>query len=107
MTGKQGFYDEDEAGPPTPEDDMWFHEHVRAAGYPKVKRDPKPMPGQMPLLTYTKDQPPVCGECDGVGWVLDQDHAPECWNTGNCERHGCPVQVQVACSVCGEVETSD
>lgn len=39
---------EDEAGPPTQEDDWWHHEHVRAAGYPKVKRD-RPMAGQMTI----------------------------------------------------------
>lgn len=42
----------DEYGPPTLEDDMWFHEHVRAAGYPKVKRDPAQLEGQelLPLF---------------------------------------------------------
>lgn len=39
----------DEYGPPTEEDSMWFHEHVRAAEYPKVKRGDKPMEGQMTL----------------------------------------------------------
>lgn len=42
-------YDDDGYGPPTREDDWWFHEHVRAAGYPKVKRGDKPMVGQMVL----------------------------------------------------------
>lgn len=29
---------------------MWFLEHVVAAGYPRVKRDPEPMTGQMTLV---------------------------------------------------------
>lgn len=40
---------DDGAGPPTAEDDMWFLEHVVAAGYPKVKRDPEPYPGQLSI----------------------------------------------------------
>lgn len=42
---------EDEVGPPTQEDDWWHHEHVRAAGYPKVQRGDKPMEGQMVIPT--------------------------------------------------------
>lgn len=41
----------DESGPPTLEDDLWFLEHVIAAGYPKVKRAPEPMEGQVSLFT--------------------------------------------------------
>lgn len=41
----------DESGPPTLEDEMWFHLHVRAADYPKVNRDPEPMEGQTSLFT--------------------------------------------------------
>lgn len=40
---------EDEAGPPTQEDDWWHHEHVRAAGYPKVKKGDRPLAGQMTI----------------------------------------------------------
>lgn len=39
-------YNDDEAGPPTIEDDAWFAQHVASLGYPRVKRDPQPMPGQ-------------------------------------------------------------
>jgi hypothetical protein len=42
-----------------------------------------------------------CPECNGQGWTSEAGHAPECWNTGRCDQHGCPVQVQVRCHACG------
>lgn len=47
---------DDEYGPPTLEDDLWFHEHVRAAEYPKVKRGDKPMEGQRTLMDALEDE---------------------------------------------------
>lgn len=41
---------DDEAGPPTVEDDAWFTHAVASLGYPKGKRDPKPMDGQTNLF---------------------------------------------------------
>lgn len=45
---------DDEYGPPTLEDEMWFHEHVRAAEYPKVRRGDKPMEGQTTIHEFVE-----------------------------------------------------
>lgn len=34
-------------GPPTREDDAWFQEWVVSRGYPKLRREPKQMDGQL------------------------------------------------------------
>lgn len=50
------WYDEQESGPPTIEDDAYWQHHVVSKGYPKVKREPEQLPGQ-DRLDWSKKQP--------------------------------------------------
>lgn len=40
-----------------------------------------------------------CPNCDGRGWTSGSAHADTC--KGDCFQHGCPVQVQEQCFICG------
>jgi hypothetical protein len=78
---------DDGVGPPTPMDDMWFHEHVRAAGYPRVKRDPEPMNGQVALFCGAdlKTWDELAGEDVPTGLRCDRE-------AGHSGDHRCIVR---------------
>lgn len=66
----------DEYGPPTELEDAWFTQTVASLDYPKVKRDPKPMNGQMSLTDALNA--PYCG-CSDYDSADDQT----CINCGH------------------------
>lgn len=43
---------EDDYGPPSGEDSGWWQEFVVSKGYPRMKREPKQVAGQMKLGEY-------------------------------------------------------
>lgn len=65
MSEAAWWYDEQESGPPTIEDDAWFQHHVVSKGYPKVKREPEQLPGQTRLTDPVDDEWPVPADWQG------------------------------------------